>query len=581
MKFFSLLKALVPIGLAIGAIILLEGWMTANFEPEFNKTTSTLRVKPAPVAAPVVKPRIEVLRYKIVLVPSRGGKEEPRGDTIGDGWSPTLGRFTIPYLGGPGLKLEDGSVVTASEVSLKLAKKVQAILEMTRSDKTWPEFEKLVQEFSGSKDEVQRVVVESVLSREHGWQEHPNANEPNVNRFFRLFDSPVSFPPPPDEPLHPGLLSWTNAQAANMVVSLNFSASSTRMRGMKTYLAAPHAIMEHLRQIKLEKAKIGDIRRTVYFQSWAVYSGDRQNAMLADAARYFFGYIPWSTKRSSFELDAPSRDQIQWAFRDDAGKSVPASIESTPTGLFWDRERSRFETWRREKGQEGEGGDNYYASQELIRFVRYGLWKDHLGLKGTDPEVYQKAAESMVAKAREEKPPEEKPPEGAEAPPPQTVIPQPDEVLGRHLLPFCSNYVEPINTNSVYAHLELGHLTSPEDRQMILGREDVYARSLAVGIYALVAGRTVQALPLLSAPQGQRIEWEKYYRGVVGAQNYFELALPPGHPRAAPLAAIQRSLKGGGASPAGGSADSRVADEGLGARSQTVQATAPPSAGVD
>ena len=101
------------------------------------------------------------------------------------------------------------------------------------------------------------------------------------------------------------------------------------------------------------------------------------------------------------------------------------------------------------------GGDNYYASDELLRFVQHG-------------------ARLLLPAMRAEK------------------------KIGDIHYPFASAYTLPIYVNAIVAFLEIGYLNRKRDRDLIITEKEAVAQSLAVGIYSLYSGLSVR--PLLENP---------------------------------------------------------------------------------
>ena len=147
-------------------------------------------------------------------------------------------------------------------------------------------------------------------------------------------------------------------------------------------------------------------------------------------------------------------------------------------GKFWDRERGKPELMRREGGLEGFGGDNLYASNELLRFMQYGLRLQ----VNEDKDTYK----------------------------------EPNKIL----LPFVSTYSIPTFVNAISAYLELGEITSDRDMYFVTTKKRKTAICLAVGIYSLFNGLELRPIETLYTPKGRRIDFEKYV-GSTGL-SYFE-----------------------------------------------------------
>ena len=210
--------------------------------------------------------------------------------------------------------------------------------------------------------------------------------------------------------------------------------------------------------------------------------------MYADAWTYFHGY-----RSNEFgtgpDLEKPRgvrQNQVSWIYKDEEYRSQkdvintpgPYSLDYNlfkPIGKFWERENSIEELWRREDGPLLYGGDNHYASDEIMRFVQYGvrLLKPHM------------RAENKIGPIND---------------------------------PFVSSYALPIYVNAIVAYVEIAYLNRLRDRELIIGEQDAVAKSMAVAIYSLYSGLELKknldfANPY--PPRAQPLDIKKY-------KNYFE-----------------------------------------------------------
>ena len=237
------------------------------------------------------------------------------------------------------------------------------------------------------------------------------------------------------------------------------------------------------------------IRRKFFsspYASWMAANSSRTHFQwfLCDAWIYFTGY--WSKKDG---LSADKRkfrgyrhNMMHWAYADGDGwvetaRNHPPNTAFSnnlknfvPEGPFWEREKDVPERWRRTEGEEGYGGDNLYASEELLRYVRKGMIVNKVNSKKRAPQI---------------------------------------------LNPYMSTWSVPTYLNAISAYLELGFLDNKYDRERLIKHKQVYAESLAVGIYSLFYSleQKKNSKDKLS-PKGKRINYEKYenYNG----ENYFK-----------------------------------------------------------
>jgi hypothetical protein len=146
-----------------------------------------------------------------------------------------------------------------------------------------------------------------------------------------------------------------------------------------------------------------------------------------------------------------------------------------------------MERRRRGGGLEGHGGDNLYAGQELVRWLRYGLWREIVASepKLTAPDPKQKGARRLGSGL----------------------------YLGPRRKPTAADWAVPLYANAVTAFLELGYMTNRKDFWLLRNKLDAMADALAVGIYSLRVGAKAQPLAgLAEAPRGRPVDWRAYRR---------------------------------------------------------------------
>jgi hypothetical protein len=232
--------------------------------------------------------------------------------------------------------------------------------------------------------------------------------------------------------------------------------------------------------------------RRFFFSSpygdWFEESDERSGYewFLNDVMIYFTGY-PLNGDRSvqSGEFKGYRYNMVTWSYRDDEGWERDARSHRDDTqyaasakgfaarGKFWERESSAYENYRRDGGMEGFGGDNHYASSEIIRYILMSL-----RLRGVDNY---------------------------------------EQRLGR---PYVSVWHMPIHVNAVSAFIELGYLDRAHFRYLLTRRQDEIAEGIAVGIYSLLSGIQPKATGRAGAPRGKRIDLKKY--ALSNNNSYFD-----------------------------------------------------------
>jgi hypothetical protein len=417
----------------------------------------------------------------VMLDPGHGGAILQRKD---DKWDPITKQYLDFYLTG----MMYGQL-TEHEVVLDLSFRVKKYLELTRSDEGWLEFEKILRLFS-SEQKFERVRFRVDMARTDDWRKSGKPKDhPDINAPYRMYDFPKS---PGSTEMEMGRFSWINSKKPYLVVALHLNpAEGANPGGMGAVLSPGYPTFEVLRKITLGQAPASEFYKLPWAKSWLIsdYGFNQLQSAQGDAWVYFHGYRmlkdgsgPWKAKNRGLRYN-----MIQWRYRDPPGWEKIAArggpgqyalkySEFKAVGPFFDRERSAPELWRREGGPLGFGGDNHYASDELLRFIRMGVPAQVPSRRapGTMPEI----------------------------------VP-----------PFISTYGLPTFTNAICAYLEVAHLNRTRDRSMVLDHQEEVAKSLAAGIYSLFRGIKVKPFQG-TAPRGAPLNFERYVKAPGG--NYFE-----------------------------------------------------------
>ena len=425
-----------------------------------------------------------VEKHRVIIDPGHGGANIFIKNKLlkSDRWDPVTQSYLSYYLSGM-----EADGYKEHLVMLSLAKRVKYYLDLTKSPWGWYRFEKILEKFSPEK-EFRRIIFQARLTRHDSWNHrYEKADKLAVNNAYRLYDYP-------DERgrMRYGRLSFINHYRPSLILSLHMTPAGYGNEGGMAAVISPGFQSYNLaRHIHLKK----ESKRLWKKSPWngvilATERGwDQFELMRADAWAYFHGY---RSKRHGNEVNfkAPRgirHNLVSWTYKEkedwakdyDPQSPGPYALKYAdfrPEGKFWEREQSQKETWRREKGSLPLGGDNYYASDELLRFVQHG-------------------ARLLLPAMRAEK------------------------KIGDIHYPFASAYTLPIYVNAIVAFLEIGYLNRKRDRDLIITEKEAVAQSLAVGIYSLYSGLSVR--PLLEnpyPPRGKKLNFSKY-------GNYFEKAV--------------------------------------------------------
>lgn len=428
----------------------------------------------------------EVPVYRVVIDPGHGGAPKKEKD---DRWDPVTKRYLDNY--NYGMKYKN---IYEYRVVLPIARKVHHYLQLTEKD--WKKFEELLRNYS-SQDTFPRVILKSYMTRTKNWEDTKiPVTSPRVNDPFRLYDFPVN------KVIKPGRISYINSLKPHLVVSIHTNpGGKNHPGGMFAVLAPGFPTFDLLRRIFLGQEKKSEFEKLPWAPYWLVNEKGWTKLEMAfsDTWVYFHGFrwnkktnAPWLEKNRGIR-----HNMVTWAYNDPPAwveeairqreKKLPGPYtldykKFKPEGKYWEREKGEPEYWKREKPLPELGirfgGDNHYASDELLRFIQYGLRMQYPGLE----------KEGKISGIVD---------------------------------PYVSTYALPTLVNAICAYLEIGHLDVKRDRDLLLKYPDDIARALAAGIYSLFAGLEIKKeYRGKFKPRGKNVDFKKYIEHKDG--NYFE-----------------------------------------------------------
>ncbi|HOM09681.1 MAG TPA: N-acetylmuramoyl-L-alanine amidase [Spirochaetota bacterium] len=408
--------------------------------------------------------RLEFPLYRVVLDPGHGGKATIPKDEYGDRFDVLSMKYLDVYREGASYKDYHEHIYT-----YEIAKRVDALLQLLSPNGNFEKFYTILQKYTDKP--VKRIYIQTFMSRGPSLNSHLIHKEPNAP--YRLFDFISN-----DGTLKEGRISYINSIKPHLVVSIHFALnSSPYFRGMNAVIAAPYSIL--YKGLQYFQGTLTD-RSFFYHSKYADWftEDERKSGFFwysNDVVMYFTGYRiknDYSINTDAFR--GYRYNMVQWAFSDPPGwahiaKHHPPKTpyanniqQFIPQNAFFTREQSKYEQYRRDGGFEGYGGDNLYASNEIIRFVLYNLYSK--GIRHKD----------------------------------QRLAP-----------PYISIWSVPLHINAINAFIEFGYLARPYTRTIINNHLDDVAEGIAVGIYSLFAGVEVtKKYPY--TPYGKKIDLEKY-----------------------------------------------------------------------
>jgi len=430
------------------------------------------------IFVPVKIPEFEFPVYRLVLDPGHGGQCKSPMKKYGDRYDLISGKYLDQYKDGASRRGLHEHVIVYS-----IAKKAEKILKLCSPGGDFEKFKQILKKYSD--DEPERINIITRMSRGKSLTGKKSRKMDDPNGEFRLFDYPDK-----KGQIKPGRISRINAFKPHLVVSLHLAGSAPgNYKGMNPVLAAPHRILDMgLQYLREEREDRAFIKKYPY-DDWFSESVKRTSFQwfLSDVSMYYTGYpLKKNLRAKKNGFKGYRYNMVDWAYKDTPGwENIAKShvrytrysreyMNIQPRGDFWDRERTKFEEYRRDNGEEGFGGDNAYASYEIIRYILYSL-----NIRG--------------ASHRKQKP-------------------------GR---PYVSIWIMPLHVNAINAFIELGYLNRRRDRFLLTKKQNEMAEGIAVGIYSLFTGITPADKKYRYAPKGKKIDLNKYR--ISSDTSYFDI----------------------------------------------------------
>jgi len=405
--------------------------------------------------------------FRVVIDPGHGGVGKSPMSVHGDRYDTIYKRYLDVFKEGA----ERGGLHERTIV-YSIAKKTEKILKLLGPNGNREKFYRILERYSD--DTPREATIQTYMSRGRSITEEEADLQRDPNAPYRLFDYPDA-----DGNMLPGRISRINAFKPHLVVSLHLAASGPRdFEGMSPVVLPPNWLLnEGLAYLKGNLVDKRFFFRSPY-RDWFIEENTRSDFswFLNDVSLYYTG----SPLRHDMDENRPGfkgyrYNMVRWSYADDPGwenaarheiplsRYAPTLDDFVPEGRFWDRERSEYERYRRDGGPEGFGGDNAFASYEIIRYICYSLF-----LNGDD-HPSQKAGKSYI-----------------------------------------SVWIMPLHVNAINAFIELGYLNRSRDRHILVKKQNEIAEGIAVGIYSLLTGIEPRDKKYKQLPRGEKIDFSKY-----------------------------------------------------------------------
>ncbi len=416
--------------------------------------------------------------YRVVIDPGHGGVFSKDKKKHGDRYDRLSGNYLSYFAEGANYRR-----LYERELTYSIAKRVEKLLSYCSENGDFSKFKKILDKYSSG--EHKKIIIETKLSRgpSVGFKEAKSMNDPNAP--FRLYDYPDG-----KGAMIKGRISKINEFKPHIVVSIhNAETAPPDYKGMNAVIAPPYKIMEDgLNNMKKGKfiSPVSYGRLECWFQGRKGVS--KKRAFYEDVALYFTGFgLKKNYSSDSGNFKGYRYNMVSWKYAD-KGKWYEKAMEHKSgsqyadyktckiSGKYWERERSKYEEFRRGSSFQNFGGDNLYASNEIIKYILTSLAK-----KG-----YKKS----------------------------------DKVAGK---PFVSVWSVPLLVNAISAYIEIGYFNRKWDKQVLAKKHDEVAEGIAVGIYSLLAGLKDVKSSKIIRPSGKAIDFEKYK--IDNEKTYFDMVV--------------------------------------------------------
>ncbi|MGM0607654.1 MAG: hypothetical protein ACQESP_04450 [Candidatus Muiribacteriota bacterium] len=394
----------------------------------------------------------------ICLDPGHGGKPEYGNRYGGDQWSFENKTFNSFYNYGAYYKgMKEHEYVY--DLSLLVKKNINDL--NTKEGLKKALF--FLSEHGVELDSIENYNFRVFLSRGVSYNKRENADEDNINKYYRMFDSPHNIDEPSEDSIKKGRLSYINSQKPHITLSLHINyVESQKYSGMHSFFAPSYY---EFKEILNNRDNFDKLKNMPIYSFWNIASGIYPNEMwmVNDASTYFTGH------RINGRFIGRRNAMINWKYSEiPSVQSEELDFDELNTSFF-DREKCKYELYRRQNGPEGVGGDNLYISNEILRWVSYFLNKKDKKKVGVLP-------------------------------------------------PRASDWSISIFTNSITGALELGNIYSEYDREFLINYKENIAEYISYGLLCVLNEVTIKGEYDGESPLLEKLNLQKY-------NDYFEEVL--------------------------------------------------------
>lgn len=417
--------------------------------------------------------------YRVVIDPGHGGIFLDNKEKHGDKFDLVTGKYLDYFAEGASLH-----GIYERDIVFSISTRVMRLMDMCAPDGDFEAFKKILSKYTDIN--VPRIYIDTMISREDSIPFSQVSNEQDPNAPYRLYDYPDA-----DGEMQNGRISKINAFRPHLVVSLHLAKSAPPdYIGLNGIIVPPYKVLKS-GFINLQKGGKGKITDYGMLKSWFKESSKipYRLAYFRDCSQYFTGYSLKKNYSTDYrDFNGYKYNMVSWIYSDPSDWYIAAREHKPDTqysddymtfreeGKFREREKSLYETYRRGDSFKNFGGDNYFATYEIIKYILHSL--DNSGVKGKD------------------------------------------KIPGK---PFISTWSIPLLVNAISAYIELGYLDRKWDREVLLHRQDEIAEGVAVGIYSLLAGLGEIKGDFRHKPSGSKLDLDKYK--MADEKNYFDIVV--------------------------------------------------------
>ncbi|MFA5479974.1 MAG: hypothetical protein WC337_08095 [Candidatus Muiribacteriota bacterium] len=361
----------------------------------------------------------------ICIDPGHGGKPEFGNRFGGDQWSSENKTFNSFY--NYGAELND---FHEHEYVYELGEKVMEELLLLNTEEGIQKAYKFLSDSGINFLDKKNIIFKPFLSRSESYDKRQDSEEININKFFRLFDSPVD-PREENFDIFPGRLSNINKVKPHLTLSLHINyVESQKYSGFHSFFAPS---FHEFKYIYDNRNDVEKIKKHELFPYWNVSSVSRsiEDWMINDSRTYFTGF------RNTGHFIGRRNTMVTWKYNEMQNFLEKEIDTDLLESNFFEREKSKYEKWRRSGGHEGIGGDNLYLSQESLRWISY-------------------------------------------------LFAVNNKIDVNILEPRASDFSIAIYNNSITAGMELGNIYSERDRKFLIENSDEIARYMAYSMLCIL-----------------------------------------------------------------------------------------------